>query len=315
MTADRREQWLAERRTGIGGSDVAAILGLSPWATPLTVWLDKTGRSPQKEETLAMRIGTRLEDFVAELYCEETGRKVQRYTKMIHRGCLLGNFDRLVIREGEKVASHMGEVRTDTLLECKTGTRPWDDGEVPIYYQTQVQHYMGLEPALKQAHIAYLNLTYRQFSVYTIPRHDGVIAELQGRMSEWWERHIVRGEIPKPSTEADCKLLWQTSNPGKRVEATAEILEAVERLRSVRTAYDEIKGEKESLEAAVKGAMGNAETLVGWNGFPLATWKSGRDMEVIDWKGIVAELDPPKELVSRHTSTKPGKRTFLLKAV
>lgn len=40
-----REAWLDRRRAGIGGSDVAALLGLSRWKTPLDVFLDKAGRS------------------------------------------------------------------------------------------------------------------------------------------------------------------------------------------------------------------------------------------------------------------------------
>lgn len=132
-----REEWLAERKTGIGGSDAAAVLGISPWRTPVDVWLDKTGRKQPGEETEAMRIGAELEDFVARRYVERTGRQVQRFNRMLRRGCLLGNLDRLVVPDGEKVASHMGEVRTDTLLECKTSSRDWE-GCVPLYYQTQV---------------------------------------------------------------------------------------------------------------------------------------------------------------------------------
>ena len=38
-----RSAWLAQRRKSIGGSDAAGIVGLSPYATPYTVWADKTG--------------------------------------------------------------------------------------------------------------------------------------------------------------------------------------------------------------------------------------------------------------------------------
>ena len=49
-----RDEWLAIRRTGIGSSDIAGVLGLSPWASPYTVWADKRGRVPPVEQTEAM---------------------------------------------------------------------------------------------------------------------------------------------------------------------------------------------------------------------------------------------------------------------
>ena len=309
----KRMEWLAERRQGIGGSDVAAILGFSPWATPLSVWRDKTGRSTPQEETLAMKIGTRLEDFVADLYCEETGRKVQRFNRMIHKGCLLGNFDRLVIPEGAKVAAHMGEVRTDTLLECKTGSVAWEDDEVPIYYQTQVQHYMGLCPELKKAHVAYLNKAYNQFSIYSVERDDKVIETMQAQLTEWWEKHIVNDVMPVPINEADCKVLWAFSNPGKKVTATDEVVATVEELRLTKQALNEITEKKDSLETAIKTAIGDSEILVNSTGKTLATWKQGKDKEVVNWKGIADEFNPNEELIKKHTTIKNGSRTFLLK--
>ena len=60
-----REQWLEERRKGIGGSDAAAIAGLSPWKSPVAVWLEKTGQVEPEEPGEAAYWGTVLEDVVA----------------------------------------------------------------------------------------------------------------------------------------------------------------------------------------------------------------------------------------------------------
>ena len=65
MTKDK-QQWLEGRRRGIGGSDVAAVLQLSPWRTPLDVWNDKLGLSPEHEMTSSLYWGTTLEQVVAE---------------------------------------------------------------------------------------------------------------------------------------------------------------------------------------------------------------------------------------------------------
>ena len=300
-----REEWLAERRKGLGGSDAAAVLGISPWTTAVQVWLDKTGRAADREETEAMRIGTELEDFVARRYEQETGRTVRRFNKMLHKGCLLGNFDRLVVPEGEKVASHLDEVRTDLLLECKTASRDWY-GEVPLYYQTQVQHYMGLEPKLQHADVAVLFLNHKHFEVMRVERDDEVIAAMQERLASWWDEYVLGDKMPPPVNEADCKLLWARSNPGKRVQASDEIVGKVQLFADAKAA------EKAAKEAA-GGLMGDGEVLVGIDGKPLVTWKSAKDSAKTDWEALARSLGATDEQIAQYTQAKPGARRFLVK--
>lgn len=321
MTQTEKEAWLAERRKGIGGSDVAAIMGLSPWSTPVTVWLDKTGRSEPKEETEAMRIGTELEDFIARRYTMETGRKVQRYNTMLHDGCLLGNLDRLVVMPGEKVASHQKEIRTDTLLECKTSSREWE-GDVPIYYQTQVQHYMGLCPAIKFADVAVLFLGRKHFEIYRVERDQAVIDHIQKYLREWWEKYVVGNMQPPPKNEADCKLLWTRSNPGKSVLLTAEIKATVEKLRELKAAEKQLKAEIDAAQSDICAAMGEAEILADESGKPLVTWKSpNKETVKTDWEKLArwmyaeshACTELPKTYIDKFTESKVGPRRFLVK--
>jgi predicted phage-related endonuclease len=74
-----RETWLAERRLGIGGSDVASLMGDGKYAdsTQYDVWLDKTGRIPEKDPTLAMEMGNDFEDAVAMRFARATGLEIQ----------------------------------------------------------------------------------------------------------------------------------------------------------------------------------------------------------------------------------------------
>lgn len=309
MKQEERAAWLAERKLGIGGSDAAAIIGLSPWSTPVTIWLDKTGRAAPKEETEAMRIGTELEDFVARRYMQETGRTTQRFNKMLHVDCLLGNFDRLVIREGEKVASHMGEVRTNLLLECKTSTREWEDG-VPLYYQTQVQHYMGLVDCLEAADVACLFLGRKHFEIFRVDRDQAVIDHMQAYLRAWWDRHVVHDEMPKPQNEADCKLLWARSNPGKTIEATGEIVQKLADFSAAKASEKEAKERAASLQSDIEAYMGDGEVLVDAAGKPLCTWKSAKDSTKTDWEALARELGATDEQIAAHTATTPGSRRF-----
>lgn len=313
MTPKERQEWLAERRKGIGGSDVAAILGMSPWATPLTVWLDKTGRAPDKPETEAMRIGTELEDFVARRYAQETGRVVQRFNKMLHKGCFLGNLDRLVVPEGQKVASHMGEIRTDTLLECKTTSVDWTDG-VPLYYVTQVQHYMGLDERLKHADVAALFLTHKRFETYRVVRDDEVIKAMQTRLAAWWDEYVVGGKMPPPSCEEDNKIIYAISSPGKKIVANDDIKRKLEQFKEAKAAEKAAKEQGEKLKTEICAFMKDAEALMDDEDNILATWKNNRDKCKTDWEGLALALNASTEQVAAYTITSPGDRPFKPKA-
>lgn len=301
-----------ERKSGIGGSDAAAVLGLSPWATPLTIWLDKTGRAAPRPETPQMKYGSYFEDYVAQLYSEHTGRTVQRYNTMILKGCLLGNFDRLVVMPGEKMASHKGNIRTDTLLECKTAGWMWND-EAPIQYQIQVLHYLGLSDKLRHADIAVMFRSNLEFKVFRVERDDDVIAAMQERLTDWWERYVVADVPPPPANEDDCKLLWARSNPGKSVTASEDIAKRLDEYR------DAVKSEKAAKELAqhlkddICAFMQDAEVLVGPDGRPLLTWKSAKDGEVVDWEAVAKSLATPErvaEAAAKFTTAKAGSRRF-----
>ena len=315
MTPQEREKWLAERKSGIGGSDAGAILGVSPWATPVTVWLDKTGRSEPKPETEAMRIGTELEDFVARRYEQETGRMVQRFNRMLHDGCLLGNYDRLVVPDGAKVASHMGEVRTDTLLECKTSSAfGWDDG-VPPQYVAQVMHYMGLSPSLQHTDVACLFLNIKQFKVFRVERDDEVIAAMRDKLTDWWERYVVADTPPPPVNEDDCRLLWARSNPGKTVTASEDIAKKLDEYRSIEARIKELEAESQKAKDAICAFMEDAEVLVGPDGKPILTYKSSKDSTKVDWEKLARSLGATDEQIVANSVTKPGSRRFTPKAV
>ena len=76
-----REEWLERRRKTIGGSDAAGIVGLSKWASPFSVWADKTGRAAEKADTEAMRQGRDLEDYVARRWLADTAQNYHFFCK------------------------------------------------------------------------------------------------------------------------------------------------------------------------------------------------------------------------------------------
>ena len=131
-----REEWLEERKKSLGGSDVGAVLGMSEYSSPYTVWAEKTGKLPPFEGNEWTRLGNDLEDYVAKRFCEVSGFKVVndkatwRNDKYPH---LHANFDRKVV--GMKAG-----------LECKItselNAKNYKNGEFPDRFYAQCVEYL-----------------------------------------------------------------------------------------------------------------------------------------------------------------------------
>ena len=106
------EEWLRIRKNGIGGSDAGAIVGLNPYRSAMNVYLDKISDNVEQETTEAIRCGHDLEQYVAERFCEATGKKVHRSNYMyrsIEYPFLQADVDRLVV--GEDAGSKLTKAR------------------------------------------------------------------------------------------------------------------------------------------------------------------------------------------------------------
>lgn len=185
--------WLEQRKRGIGGSDVAAIMGLSPWKSPLEVWLEKTGRaeSPDLSDRESVAMGTELEGDVLEMYRRRHPKsRVQRVNAILTSN----------IRPWAQ-ASLDGIVRDPELgwgvLEIKTGSREseWKDG-VPLHYLTQVTHYLsvtGYPFADVAALIGDYGLHYHEFRVM---RDDDDLQSVVESVDEFWADYVEKDAMP-----------------------------------------------------------------------------------------------------------------------
>lgn len=141
------QEWLAYRRQGIGGSDVAAILGISPFRTARDLYDDKLNIASAVDDTgnwVALEMGHLLEPLVAQIFTKKTGLEVFQIKKMFRHPqypFMLADVDYFVRLPNGKIA----------ILEIKTTNYNakdhwWKDGEecVPVYYETQGRHYMAV---------------------------------------------------------------------------------------------------------------------------------------------------------------------------
>lgn len=310
----RRADWLGIRKGFVGGSDVAALLGLSPWKTPVDLYLDKTGRVPDEDEASeAMRLGSYLEDYAARRYAEETGRTVRNFGYMVAKGHAVADIDRLV-GDGDALPAHHADIRTDTLLECKTAGAFWED-EPPLHYQTQVQLYMELT-GCRFADFAVVFLAPRRdFRVYRVERDEKIGAALLDRIEAFW-RDCVEADTPPAAVNlADARALYPDASPDTPCTASADIALKVQTLRALLADIAEREGRADALKGEIAAAMGEADTLRDEAGAKLATFKAPKPSLATDWKAVsdackgVPQFD---EAVAANTKPREASRRFLL---
>ena len=304
-----RADWLAVRRTGIGGSDAAAAVGLSPYTSPLELWLDKTGRSeglprPDPADTTSPTYwGTLLEPIVAAVYTQQTGNRVRKVNAVLrHRSIpfMLANIDREVVG-----------VPGVQILECKTAgefcSRLWRDG-VPEYVQLQVQHQLAVT-GKQAAHVAVL-LCGQALEVHRIERDDALIGRLIELEARFWQ--FVESDTPPPadgSDSADRALRHLYPGNGGTVDFTDDrnLSSVFADLVAVRAEIEERQRVEARLKQTLQHAMGDATRAVFETGE--VSFKRSRDSSTVDLKRLLTD-HPGFE--QQYAASKPGSRRFLV---
>lgn len=199
-----REDWLTYRRLGIGGSDVAAIMGISPFATIRDLYYDKVGIQPLIEEDeesnwVAKEVGHRLEDLVAEIFSKKTGLTVFPVRKMFRHPLypfMVADVDFFIIFPDGSYG----------ILECKTcnynAKSKWDNDGIPINYEYQVRHYLAVMN-MKKAYIACLyGNNENEFVIRSIERdmmeEEDIIAQEEYFWKEYVEKRVEPPYTGKP---------------------------------------------------------------------------------------------------------------------
>ena len=270
MNAPTRAEFLEARRKYIGGSDVAAILGISPWKTPLDLYLEKT--QPRAEDDLSpdrMRVltrGQRMEPYVVELLSEETGLQVVRRNA------------RYIDPELPFLAAEIdAEAETGENIEIKTVSpfkaREWGEqqsDEIPVHYTAQAMH--GLMVTGRAVCVFGVLIGGDDFRVYRVERDEETIAAIRAREAAFWRNHIEAGVPPEPTTVADIKTLYGR-DAGTAIEASEDVLRHLNDLRNLQAQLKELGAQAEAAKEAIQLYMADAAVLtVG--GKPAATWKT-----------------------------------------
>lgn len=278
------EQWLEERRKRIGGSDASAIIGMNKYSSPYTVWADKLGKIPPKEDNEAMRLGRDLEEYVAKRFTEETGKRVRRENNILINPDLPfahANVDRMIIGEDAGF-----EAKTTSVLNLKR----FKNGEFPDEYYTQCMHYMAIT-GCKKWYLGVLVLGV-EFKWFVIERDEDEINALMEAEADFW-KYVESGNAPmvdgSNSTSETLKSIYPESN-GETVSLMAYEND-LKQYMTLSSLLDDVKKQKEEIANRIKAFMGEAskgETgkfKVSWSSYERTSFdhkKFAKDYEGLD---------------------------------
>ena len=248
-----KKEGLRYRKMGITGTDAGAICGLNPYVSAFQVYQDKITDNVEETDNEAMRQGRDLEDYVAQRFTEKTGLKVRRANAIFQNEehpIMLADFDRLIV--GQKAG-----------LECKTvspySADKWSDGQIPLHYQMQVQHYLAVS-GFECWYVAAV-IFGRDFIIHKIDRDEEIIQNLIIIEERFWKEHVMAHVMPDPDGSKSCSeqiaKLYFKANKEKIVELHGYngILSRREELVEL---IEKMKNEKETIDQKIKLEMQDA---------------------------------------------------------
>lgn len=290
---------LAARRSGIGASEVAAALGLSPYTTPLALYQSKRGEVGPVEESLPMRYGNHIEPFVlGEFMRKHPEFAIVASPDTLRRGPMLAHLDAWVPGE------------CNVQVKTARSRHGWGDSgspDIPVHYVLQVQ----AEMLLANVRVSFVPVLFggADYDEFVVEADRELQDMVETGVHDFWQR-VQAGEPPDPVTVADAIARWGRSSVTDRVMADESVLQAVELMRTARDSIKAAEAMEETAKAIVLRALGERDTLVGPDGKALATWKMASAPQRFDTAAFRAAYPA---LAAEFTKAGEPSRRFLLK--
>lgn len=288
---------LEERRSGIGGSDAATVLGLNPYSTAHELYLDKLGEAPPEDKDFLKESrywGSVLEAPVSDRYAEETGYKIQKANQLIRskeHPFMIANIDRKVVGEDRKIG-----------FEAKTAARPdgWGESgsnEIPTYIMLQCQHYLAVT-GYDVWDLAVLigNRDYRSYRILPI---EDIIEQLVEAETEFWDR--VQAQVaPEPQWQsAATTRLIKNLYPG----TNGNVMELDDLAQKYIDVQKDANEQRLAFEKVVDGCKNRIAMMMGESAIGLLPDGSAITRKIQKRKGF--EVQPSEFLATRHTTKLP----------
>lgn len=268
-----RDEWLAARRQGVTASEIAALLGISPYQSPFNLYWVKTGQIPEDFDNDRLELGRVLEPYVASRF-----RAANPDLHLVNPVGLWGSVDRpwqLATPDGFVTESGRGVAEPIAVWEGKTsGTyEGWgEDGsdEVPPYIAAQVLYQMDVI-GCQVGYVSCLFLATQQIRTYVLAYDQGDVDLMRKRGLEFWER--VQAEDPPEidghaATALALKRLYPDVDEAEKAEVPADL---ATRYQTACAAVRRAEERKSGIENEIRAAMGNAKRAVTPDGQKVAT--------------------------------------------
>lgn len=249
------QEWLEQRRSSIGGSDAAALLGKSKYSSPYDVYLSKIGEDEPFDGNKHTRYGHLMEPVISDVFEQESGCKVRNCHRMIIDGehnHIHANIDRQIVASGPEESTG--------ILECKA-TQPrveneWIHNIDPAWY-IQLQHYIMLFG------YDYGYITWesdREFKFMRFEADPELHEFLKAEYKKFWEDHVLAGVPPEAPSEEVGEVLKPIE--GNVEEVDDEIFDLYIEMMNARDNRLKYKKIEKKLKDSLKLIAGDSEKLV-----------------------------------------------------
>jgi len=343
VRSQRYEQWLKRRKRGIGGSEVATVMGMNKYQTLLELYLDKISINIDDIDNERMEAGRRLEPFLRKIFEADKGVELfippkwkSYHGEYSHE---LATPDGFILDEQQRIVG---------IVEFKTSSYV-DEDDLPNSWFIQLAWYVTIMSTYKQIgkyKVHSDGLTHNYVGFLKLPRtfdhalfnalklspsqmtalistSPFITRKLQGftdehaqmlreRVAEFWNKHVAKRIPPKPSTLADLELLYPApaiAEELKKKEATSDIISKYNRLRTVNDAIKKLQTEQTELKKDICLYMEDAAVLE-FAGKAIITYKYSNPAMKFDAKKFKA--DNP-DMYNMYTQESAPQRRFLLK--
>jgi len=267
-----RDEWLAKRRLGIGGSDIAGICGLSIYKSPLSIFLEKTNQMPaDKEENIAAELGLELEPFLSKKFVERIKKDegldidLKKMPYILQHDTVdyfIVNLDRF-FKHPQKGWCPV-ELKTTTEFKREQ----WEGSKVPDEYYAQVQWQL-FNSNWQYCYLVFL-IGNRTLDIKIIERNEKVIKNLAKKGKYFWEEFIEKNIPPAPigiaSDSEALKLLYPEEKLEKGIELkdneVNEILEMIDIIDEQKEIEKTAKKEKTKAQQIIKAKIGDNEYMI-----------------------------------------------------
>lgn len=289
-----------ERINYIGSSDAAGVVGASPYSSPLKIWAIKTGQLPEEDisQKLKVKVGTKIEAVIADLFEEQTGKKVRRVNETIFHPkypFLAANIDRRIVGE-------------NTILEIKSTSSylkdRWEDDQIPGDALIQVYHQL-MVTGMRKAVICALIGNGDDLIIKEVTRDEEALGNLEKRLVDFWENYVAKGVMPKLITKTDDDTLiklFPQAIVGKEVLLPSEADKIIENLKAFKEDKKNLDGLIDQSENSLKAMI--KENEIGLTPLNQVFWKNSQ-RSGLDGDSLKKEMPEVHELFYK---TKPVRR-------